>query len=310
MTAPNPTKILLLGKGGQVGWELQRALAVLGEVQAFDFDSPGPADAPALRADFSQPEQVAALVRHVRPDVIVNAAAHTAVDKAESEVDLVRAINATTPALIAAEAAKLGALLVHYSTDYVFDGSGDAPRDEHSPTSPLSVYGQTKLEGEQAIVASGCRHLIFRTSWVYAARGGNFAKTMLKLAAERDELKVIDDQIGAPTGADLLADVTAHAIRALAQKPELCGLYHVVAGGETNWHGYARFVIEWARAQGQAIRVAPDAIKPIPTSGYPTPARRPLNSRLDTTKVQRAFGLRLPHWQQGVARMLTEILKG
>lgn len=301
--------ILLLGKGGQVGWELQRALAPLGQVTALDFDTPGPAAAPDLRADFSQPEQVAALVRAVRPDVIVNAAAHTAVDKAESEPDLARAINATTPGLVARAAADLGALLVHYSTDYVFDGSGTAARDEAAATAPLSVYGRTKLEGEQVIQASGCRHLIFRTSWVYAARGGNFAKTMLRLAAERDQLKVIDDQIGAPTGADLLADVTAHAIRTVvAGRDDLLGLYHLVAAGETSWYDYARFVIEWARERGQPIQVAPEAISPLPTSGYPTPAQRPLNSRLDTRKVREAFSLTLPPWQQGVERMLTEIL--
>lgn len=301
--------ILLLGKGGQVGWELQRALAPLGRVTALDRESPGPAEAPELRADFSQPEQVAALVRAIRPDVIVNAAAHTAVDKAESEPDLARALNATTPGLIAQVAAELGALLVHYSTDYVFDGSGTAPRDETAATGPLSVYGRTKLEGEQAIQASGCRHLIFRTSWVYAARGGNFAKTMLRLAAERDQLKVINDQIGAPTGADLLADVTAHTIRTVAGgRHELLGLYHLVAGGETSWFDYARFVIEWARERGQPIRVAPEAIEALPTSGYPTPAQRPLNSRLDTRKLREGFGLTLPPWQHGVERMLTEIL--
>jgi dTDP-4-dehydrorhamnose reductase len=291
-------KILLLGKGGQVGWELQRSLAPLGTLVAHDFDT----------ADFTQPAQVAALVASVAPDVIVNAAAHTAVDKAESEADVARLINATTPGLVAQEAAKLGAMLVHYSTDYVFDGSGHEPRDELASTAPLSVYGLTKLEGEQAIAASGCRHLIFRTSWVYGARGGNFAKTMLKLAAERDALKVINDQFGAPTGADLLADVTAHAIRATQVKPELTGLYHLVAGGETTWFDYARHVIEWARTQGSSIKVAPEAISAVPTTEYPTPAKRPLNSRLDTRKLQHAFGLSLPHWQAGVERMLTEHL--
>jgi dTDP-4-dehydrorhamnose reductase len=291
-------KILLLGKGGQVGWELQRSLAPLGTLEAHDFDT----------ADFTQPAQVAALVASVAPDVIVNAAAHTAVDKAESEPEVARLINATTPALVAQEAAKLGALLVHYSTDYVFDGSGTEPRDELAATAPLSVYGTTKLEAEQAIAASGCKHLIFRTSWVYGARGGNFAKTMLKLAAERDALKVINDQVGAPTGADLLADVTAHAIRATIVKPELGGLYHFVAGGQTTWFDYARYVIEWAREQGVAIKVAPEAISAVPTTEYPTPAKRPLNSRLDTRKLQHAFGLSLPHWQAGVERMLTEHL--
>jgi dTDP-4-dehydrorhamnose reductase len=197
---------------------------------------------------------------------------------------------------------------VHYSTDYVFDGSGEQPWHEDDATAPLSVYGRTKWEGEQAIRASGCHHLILRTSWVYAARGGNFAKTMLRLAAERDELKVINDQIGAPTGADLLADVTALVLHRLQMRPELAGTYHCVAAGQTSWHGYARHVIEWARAHGRPIQVAPEAVRPIPTSGYPTPARRPLNSRLDTFKLRHAFGLHLPAWQQGVERMLTETL--
>ena len=296
-------KFLLLGKNGQVGWELQRSLSPLGELVALDFDTPGP-----WQADFSRPEALAALVQAVQPDVIVNAAAHTAVDKAESEPELARAINATAPGVLAREAAARGAWLVHYSTDYVFDGSGEHARGEDAPTGPLSVYGRTKLEGEQLIRASGCRHLILRTSWVYAARGGNFAKTMLKLAAEREALNVIADQIGAPTGADLLADVTAHALRGAMQRPELAGLYHCAAGGETDWHGYARFVIEWARAAGQPLKVPADAIRPIPTSAYSTSAQRPLNSRLDTTKLQRAFGLHLPAWQGGVERMLTETL--
>jgi len=295
-------KILLVGCNGQVGWELQRSLALLGALTACDFDSPEP-----LRADFAQPESLRALVQRVQPQVIVNAAAHTAVDKAESEPDLARTLNATAPGVLADEAKRSGALLVHYSTDYVFDGSGSAPRTETSPTGPLSVYGRTKLEGEQLIAGSGCAHLILRTSWVYAARGGNFARTMLRLAAERDALNVIDDQIGAPTGADLLADVTAHAIRRVLEQPQLQGLYHCVAAGETSWFEYARFVIEWARARGQNIKVAPEAIAPIATSAYPTPAQRPLNSRLDTRKLQTAFGLHLPHWQQGVQRMLTEI---
>ena len=296
-------KILLLGKNGQVGWELQRSLAPLGEVVALDHDG-----APGLSGDFAQPENLAATVRAVAPDLIVNAAAHTAVDKAESEPDLARAINALAPGVLAREAAALGALLVHYSTDYVFDGSGRAPWVEDAPTGPLSVYGATKLEGEDAIRASGCRHLIFRTSWVYAARGGNFAKTMLRLAAERDALTVIDDQHGAPTGAELLADVTAHAARMTLVSPHLAGTYHLAAAGETTWHGYARHVIEFARARGVAIKVAPDAIRPVPTGAFPTPAKRPANSRLDTRKLQDAFGLVLPAWQSGVERMLTEIL--
>jgi dTDP-4-dehydrorhamnose reductase len=295
-------KILLLGKGGQVGWELQRSLAPLGEVVALDFDSPG------LHADFSRPEGLAATVQAVRPDVIVNAAAHTAVDKAEGEPELAQAINATAPGVLAREAVALGAWLVHYSTDYVFDGSGDAPRGEDAPTGPLSVYGRTKLDGEEAIRASGCRHLIFRTSWVYGARGGNFARTMLRLAAERDQLTVIDDQVGAPTGADLLADLTAHALRATARDPSLAGTYHAVAGGQTSWHGYARFVIGFAQARGLALKTAVDAIEPVPTTAFPTPAKRPLNSRLSTARLRERFGLVLPDWQVGVERMLTEVL--
>jgi dTDP-4-dehydrorhamnose reductase len=294
-------KIVLFGKGGQVGWELQRSLAPLSELVALDFDSTD------FHADFSRPAQLADTVRALRPDLIVNASAHTAVDKAESEPEFAALLNAEAPRVLAAQAAAIGAWLVHYSTDYVFDGSGSAPRDENAATGPLSVYGRTKLDGEDAIRASGCKHLILRTSWVYAARGGNFARTMLKLAAERESLAVIDDQIGAPTGADLLADITAHAIRAVRHEPQLGGTYHAVAAGETSWHGYARFVIEWARAHGLPIRVAADAITAVPTSAYPTPARRPLNSRLDTRKLRGAFGLALPPWQPGVERMLTEV---
>lgn len=295
-------KILLLGKGGQVGWELQRSLAPLGELIALDFDST------ELHADFSKPELLTDTVRKVRPDVIVNAAAHTAVDKAESEVEFARTLNATSPGVVAQAAHEIGALMVHYSTDYVFDGSGSTPRTEDDPTGPLSVYGRTKLEGEQLVAQNCPRHLIFRTSWVFAARGGNFAKTMLRLARERDRLTVIDDQFGAPTGAELLADVTAHAIRATLDNPGKAGLYHLVAGGETSWHGYARFVIEHARAAGVDIKVAAEAIAPVPTTDFPTPARRPLNSRLNTAKLQSTFGLVLPPWQAGVARMLQETL--
>lgn len=296
-------KVLLFGKGGQVGWELQRSLRPLGELVALDFDSP------TLHADFSRPEGLADTVRQVRPDVIVNAAAHTAVDKAESEPALAEALNATGPAVIAKEAAALGALLVHYSTDYVFDGSGSTARDEDAPTGPLSVYGRTKLQAEEAIRASGCPHVILRTSWVYGARGGNFARTMLRLAGEREKLTVIDDQIGAPTGADLLADITAHAIRACRANPALGGTYHAVAAGETSWHGYASFVIDWARANGLPLKVAPGAIEPVPTTAFPTPARRPLNSRLSTQRLQQAFGLVMPPWQDGVERMLTEAFR-
>jgi len=296
------TRILLLGKNGQVGWELQRALAPLGDVIACDFDSPGDE-----RADFTQPESLRALVWRAQPAVIVNAAAHTAVDKAEAEPDLAHLINAAAPAVLADEAEACGALLVHYSTDYVFDGGGVEAREEDDTPGPLNVYGRSKLEGERLIRMSGCQHLILRTSWVYAARGGNFARTMLRLAAERETLKVVDDQIGAPTGADLLADVTAHVVSRVRAEPALAGTYHCVAAGEASWFEYARQVIEWARAAGVALKLPPDGLAPVPSSQFPTPAARPLNSRLSTRKLRESFGLALPAWTAGVERMLTEI---
>lgn len=301
-------KILLLGKNGQVGWELQRALSVLGELVALDRHGHD-----GLCGDLADLEGVAQTVRRLRPQVVVNAAAHTAVDKAESELELAHLLNAQAPGVLAREAQRLGAWMVHYSTDYVFDGSGEKPWGETDKPDPLSVYGQTKLEGEQQILQSGCRHLIFRTSWVYGARGGNFARTMLRLACEHEQLNVIDDQVGAPTGAELLADVTAHALRQvlpavgrndLAQS----GIYHLTAGGETSWHGYARFVLEAAHKAGVKLKVPPHQVLPIPSSAYPVPARRPHNSRMNTDKLRITFGLTLPPWQQGVARMLAEIL--
>jgi len=295
-------KILLLGKNGQVGWELQRSLAPLGELVALDRHSQD------FCGDLANLQGLAETVRAVRPDVIVNAAAHTAVDKAESEPDLARTLNATAPGVLAQEAHQLGAWLVHYSTDYVFDGSGSQPWKETDTPAPLNIYGQTKLEGEQLIAKHCPKHLIFRTSWVYAARGGNFAKTMLRLAQERERLTVIDDQWGAPTGADLIADITAHAIRHLRQRPQDAGLYHLVAGGETNWHQYAKYVLAQAQQAQAATNIKATEVAPVPTSAFPTPARRPHNSRLDTAPLQATFGLTLPHWQQGVARMLTEVL--
>ena len=294
-------KILLFGKSGQVGWELQRSLAPLGELVALDHDSR------ELCGNFADLAGIAATVRAVSPDVIVNAAAHTAVDKAESEPQLARTLNALAPGVLADEAQKIGAWLVHYSTDYVFDGSGDTSWRESDATGPLSVYGQTKREGELA-VARCAHHLIFRTSWVFAARGANFAKTMLRLASERETLNVIADQIGAPTGAELLADVTAHALRMVQDSPQLAGTYHLVAGGETSWHGFACHVLEYARARGREFKVAPGAVKAITTAEYPTPARRPLNSRLDTRRLRETFGLHLPDWKIAVDRMLDEIL--
>lgn len=290
--------IVLLGAQGQLGWELQRSLAPLGQLHALDRRS----------ADLADPAQLVRTVRALRPDVVVNAAAHTAVDQAESEPGLAHTINAAAPAALAQLAAELGAWLVHYSTDYVFDGSGTRAWQEGDATGPLNVYGRSKREGEQAIAASGCQHLIFRTSWVYAARGGNFAKTMLRLAQERERLTVIDDQHGAPTGADLIADVSAHALRMALAQPALAGLYHLVAAGETSWHGYAQHAIAQARALRPERAWTVQDIAPVPSSAFATPARRPHNSRLDTRKLQHAFGLTLPPWQQGVDRLLAEIL--
>lgn len=296
-------KILLLGKDGQVGWELQRSLAPLGALVAL-----GRHGENGLCGDLADLEGLAQTVRQLRPDVIVNAAAHTAVDRAESEPDLAHTLNALAPGVLAREAKALGAWLVHYSTDYVFDGSGSMPWLETDAVAPLSVYGRTKLEGEQRIQASGCKQLIFRTSWVYAARGGNFAKTMLRLAQERESLNVIDDQWGAPTGADLIADVTAHAIRQVQVRPQDAGLYHLVAQGETTWNAYARYVLEQARQVQPAIAIKAHTVQPVPSSAFPTQAQRPHNSRLDARKLQSTFGLQLPAWQQGVTRMLHEIL--
>ena len=294
-------KILLFGKNGQVGWELQRSLAPLGELVA-----PGRSDAD-LCGDLSNLDGLARTVQTVRPDVIVNAAAHTAVDRAESEPELAHTLNALAPGVLAQEAAKLGAWLVHYSTDYVFDGSGSRPWAETDTPAPLSVYGRSKLEGERLIQAACPQHLIFRTSWVYAARGGNFAKTMLRLAQERERLTVINDQFGAPTGAELIADVTAHALRQCLRHLQDAGLYHLAAGGETTWHGYANQVLALARLIDSAIKIKAIEVASVATSAFPTAARRPLNSRLDCQKLQTAFGLALPNWAHGVERMMREV---
>lgn len=295
-------KILLLGKNGQLGWELQRSLAPLGELIALDRHGT------ELCGDLTRLQALAATVQRVRPDVIVNAAAYTAVDKAESEPEAARLINALAPGVLAQEAHKLGAWLLHYSTDYVFDGSGSQPWREADTPAPLSVYGQTKLEGEQLIAAHCSRHLVFRTSWVYAARGTNFARTMLRLAQERERLTVIDDQFGAPTGAELLADVSAHAIRHVLQHPQHAGIYHLAAAGETTWHEYAKHVLDQVGRARSAMKIVVKEVAPVPTSAFPTAARRPHNSRLDTARLQATFGLTLPAWQQGVDRMLAEIL--
>lgn len=293
--------VLLMGKNGQVGFELQRSLAILGEVTAVDQADCDLSDAVAIRQ----------LVAQAQPDVIVNSAVYTAVDKAESEPDLARAINATAPGILAEEAHRLGALLVHYSTDYVFDDAMPGAYLETDATNPRSVYGGTKRDGEIAVRAATDNHLILRTSWVVGAHGGNFAKTMLRLVAERESLNVVADQWGTPTSAALLADITAHLIRQWKAKDKRqfpYGTYHVVAGGETNWCDYARFVIGEALQAGKAMKATPEAIKAIPAADYPTPAQRPYNSRLDTASFKNTFGLDLPHWQIGLRHILQQIL--
>jgi dTDP-4-dehydrorhamnose reductase len=288
-------KILVFGRNGQVGWELQRSLAPLGEVVAVDRASTDHC------GDLNELDGIRDTIRAVRPDVIVNAAAYTAVDKAESEVELCRRINALAPEAMAQEAARLGGWLVHYSTDYVFDGAGTRPWREDDPVAPVNAYGAAKADGEARIAAAGGRHVVLRTSWVYADQGANFINTMLRLGQERDRLTIVNDQHGAPTGAALIADVTAHAVRTLPSRPEVAGVYHLVPGGETTWFGLADYVFGLARAWGVPIKAA---IEGIPTSAYPTPAKRPHNSRLDNGKLQAAFGLQLPAWQQGVRHML------
>lgn len=293
-------RVLLTGKNGQVGFELQRSLAPLGDLLALD----------RTALDLSDERAIRQLLRDVRPDVIVNPAAYTEVDRAEDQSGQASAINTRAPQILGEEAERLGALVIHYSTDYVFAGEASGFQKESDPVAPQSVYGQTKLAGEQALADSGARHLTFRTSWVFGVHGANFLKTMLRLAGERDSLSVVADQYGAPTSAALIADVTAHALLQAHRDPAsvASGVYHLAAGGETNWHAYACHVIERARSAGRVIRVAPDAIKPIGTAEYPTPARRPVNSRLDTDKLQQTFRLVLPHWQAGVDHVLQQIL--
>lgn len=293
-------KILLLGKDGQVGWELKRSLQCLGQVVALGRQGQG-----AFVGDLANLPGLQRTLEEVKPDFIVNAAAYTAVDKAETDQAQAFRINAEAVGVLANYAAKSGCWLIHYSTDYVFSGEGQAPWVEQDTVSPLNVYGRSKLEGERAIQLSGCSHLIFRTSWVYGTRGNNFAKVMLRLAAERQKLQVVSDQVGAPTGAELIADVTAHALKAAAAGSIDGGIYHLAAGGEVSWHGYASHVIKTARALGIQLQV--ETVEEIPSRAYPTPAQRPLNSRLDTSRLQAALKIRLPEWQEGVDRMLTEI---
>ena len=294
-------KIVLFGRGGQVGRELEQVLPSLGQVVAFGRDE----------ADLERPDAVQALLRRESPDIVVNAAAYTAVDKAESEPERARQINAATVGVIATEMARLGGWLVHYSTDYVFDGMKSGSYVETDATGPLGVYGATKLAGEQLVAASGCRHLVFRTSWVYAAHGSNFIRTRLRLAREREELSVVDDQIGAPTSAARIATVTTTAIRRLAGgEGELpaSGIYHLTASGATSWHGLAELVVDAARTAGLPMRVTSDRIRPIPSSAWPQAARRPANSRLDTARLRCTFDLTLPPWQDAVRPVVATLI--
>ena len=289
-------KILLFGKNGQLGFELQRSVAGLGEVIALDRNSQN------FCGNLSNLQGIAASIREANPDIIINAAAYTAVDKAEDEHDLVNLINAQAPGVMAEGAKKVGALLVHYSTDYVFDGSGDRPWKETDTPAPLNIYGASKLAGEKAIQSSGCRHYIFRTSWVFGAHGNNFIKTILRLAQEREILRIVNDQIGAPTSATFLADATGQILR---HRPEANDLYHLAAHGEVSWYDYTRFILERAQAKGIDLKCAPENVTPIPSTAYPTPALRPLNSRLNTSKAEQVFGLEIPKWQKDVEKILS-----
>ncbi|OTA19164.1 dTDP-4-dehydrorhamnose reductase [Xenorhabdus beddingii] len=291
-------RILLFGKNGQVGWELQRALAPLGEVIALSSNST------EYHADFLEPEKLSNTIHQINPNIIVNAAAYTAVDKAESDKDSAQKVNADSVAILAKTAQNIGAWLIHYSTDYVFNGSGEKAWQENDIPEPLSTYGRTKLVGENAIIKNCNKYLIFRTSWVYANKGSNFAKTMLTLGKKHSQLSVINDQFGAPTSAELLADCTAHAIRVALQDSHVAGLYHLTASGTTTWYEYAKLVFD--EAQKLQIDLTIENIIPIATTEYPLPAKRPHNSRLNTNKFEKTFGLKLPDWKIGIIRMIDE----
>ncbi|MFW6195339.1 MAG: dTDP-4-dehydrorhamnose reductase [Chloroflexota bacterium] len=295
-------RILLLGSFGQVGWELRRSLAPLGEVIAPV--RPGPV---GLTGDLSDLDGLANTVDEARPDIIVNAAAFTDVDAAEDDPEQARLINAQAPGVLGRAAERQGAVLVHYSTDYVFDGTGREPWTEGDETRPVNVYGRTKLEGEESISASAGRHMIFRTSWVFSARRRNFLRTMLRLAQERDQLQVVNDQFGAPTSAELVADVTAHAVRMASSDSRLDGIYHLAARGETTWYDYARLAVGRGRELGMLSRITAADIYPVASEAFPTRAPRPHNSRLDTAKLETAFQLELPPWTDGVERALNEL---
>lgn len=291
--------ILLFGANGQVGMELRRTLLPHGRVMAITRDQVDLTDGDAIRDCIMSHE----------PQVIVNAAAYTAVDRAESEPELARAINEIAPRHMAECARSLGALLVHYSTDYVFGGVGNRPYEPQDATSPRNVYGVSKRDGEQAIVGSGCEHLIFRTSWVYSCSGHNFVKTMLKLAHERAELRVVADQVGAPTSAELIADVTALAIAGYRHQQLISGLYHLTAAGEVSWHGFANFIVEQAAQQGYPLRLETDKLQAISTAEYPTPASRPANSRMSCETLEAALKIRMPDWREHARSTVERLIK-
>ena len=298
-------KILLFGKNGQVGWELQRSLSLFGELVALgrheDHNPEG------LCGDLANLEGIAQTIKQVRPDVVVNAAAYTAVDRAESELEIADKINAEAPGVIAKQCDQIGAWMIHYSTDYVFNGSGHHAWRETDLPAPLSIYGQTKLAGENAIRAGTERHIILRTSWVYGAHGQNFIKTILRLASERPYLSIIDDQWGAPTGAELLADVTAQIVPQILKDETKSGIYHCAARGETNWHSYASYIVETAMMNGKNLKTATGSIEPISSSNYKAAAHRPLNSRLNCKKIEQYFSIRIPDWKLGVRRVTEEL---
>jgi dTDP-4-dehydrorhamnose reductase len=294
-------KFLLLGRNGQVGFELRRALAPLGEVAAFDFPA----------CDLTVPDSIRGIINAVAPQVIINAAAYTAVDTAEASPQLARAINAVAPGIIGTEAKKIGARVIHYSTDYVYDGTKTTPYLETDLANPLGVYGLTKRDGDEALIASGAEHFIFRTSWVFGAHGANFVKTVLRLGAERDRLNVVADQFGAPTSAALLADATAQVLAQLRWRTPgdaTSGSYHLTAAGETSWHGFAQAILRGGASRRLTLKLRPEAVRAITTSEYPLPARRPANSRLDTTRFRTTFGLTLPHWQSGLDHVLDQLI--
>lgn len=301
MTAPK--KILLLGKNGQLGTELQRSLAPLGELVALERQATH-----YYCGDLSNLAGLAQTLKTLAPDIIVNAAAYTAVDAAESDSEQAQLVNATAVALLAEHAQKHQALLVHYSTDYVFNGSGTTPWSESDTPDPINTYGKTKLAGEVAIINSGCNYLLFRTSWVYSARHNNFANTILRRARDHKDLRVVTDQYGAPTSAELIARVTTSAIKAVLKQPELMGLYHLAAKGEINWYGYAVHILAYAENMGIPLKTTSKTLQPVTSDGYSTPAKRPKNSRLNTHKLEAAFDIQLPEWQTGLARALSEIV--